>query len=484
MGMDFVTLDYYRYFLPALAVIIIALKDKTQKSRIMVLLVSSYIFFWFSSGLYLILLLGSTTVDFLLGKRLYFSGSKRNKRILLMISLTFNLGLLVLFKYSNFLYRTVDLLTNGGIGSTGLPEPNLILPVGISFYTFQTLSYSIDMYRRKGTPYENFIDFACYASFFPQLVAGPIVRSDDFKKQLEHESGIRLENIRIAMLFICFGLMKKLVVADNLAVQVDAVFQSDGALLDNFYWVFWGALCFGVQIYCDFSGYTDIAIGSARLFGINLPENFDTPYIAKSFREFWRRWHISLSTWLRDYLYISLGGNRAGAVKMYLALMVTMVLGGLWHGANWNFLLWGVAHGSLLCLQRISEDGISSKFTESKLYAASSIIFTQYFVFLTWIIFRVSDISTLHSSIMTYLHYGADYDVHEFWISLPAGKNTSLLLICLFWVSHIIGGHGIRNRDRFVSSGWIESITACLIMLSLAVLIQPPQPVTFIYFRF
>ena len=482
--MNFVSLDYYRYFLPALAVIIIALRDRSQKSRIMVLLVSSYIFFWFSSGLYLVLLLGSTTVDYLIGKRLYLAGPQKQGRILLSISLIFNLGLLGLFKYSGFLYRSADLLTNGIVDSSGLPEPNLVLPVGISFYTFQTLSYSIDMYRRKGTPYENFIDFACYASFFPQLVAGPIVRSDHFKDQLDQESGIRLENIRIAMLFICFGLMKKLVVADNLAVQVDAVFQSDDVMLENFYWVFWGALCFGIQIYCDFSGYTDIAIGSARLFGINLPENFDTPYIAKSFREFWRRWHISLSTWLRDYLYISLGGSRNGAIKMYFALMVTMVLGGLWHGANWNFLLWGVVHGMLLCVQRILGEQFFQGFSGSKIHTGLSLILTQYSVFLTWIIFRVSDVTVLRSSIITYLHVGANYNFHEFWTQLPAGKYTSLMLICLFWVSHIIGGLGVRNRDRFENSGWLESLTASMIMLSLAILIQPPQPVTFIYFRF
>ena len=482
--MDFVTLDYYRYFLPTLVVLIIALRNKNQKSRIMVLLVSSYVFFWFSSGLYLLLLLGSTTVDYLIGKKLYFQEQHKKRRILLSISLIFNLGLLGLFKYSGFFYKSADFLTNGIVNSSGIPEPNLILPVGISFYTFQTLSYSIDMYRRKGTPYENFIDFACYASFFPQLVAGPIVRSDHFKKQLEQESGIRLENIRIAMLFICFGLMKKLVVADNLAVQVDAVFQSDVVLVENFYWVFWGALCFGIQIYCDFSGYTDIAIGSARLFGINLPENFDTPYIAKSFREFWRRWHISLSTWLRDYLYISLGGSRNGAIKMYFALMVTMVLGGLWHGADWNFLLWGVVHGMLLCLQRIFGERFYPGLSQSRIYKTLSFILTQYSIFLTWIIFRVSDVTVLRSSITTYLHFGANYDFHEFWTQLPAGKYTSLMLICLFWASHIIGGLGIRNRDRFENSGWIESLTASLIMLGLAILIQPPQPVTFIYFRF
>ena len=482
--MDFVTLDYYRFFLPALVVLIFALRNKDQSSRIMLLLASSYVFFWFSSGLYVLLLLGSTLVDFIAGKRLFYSTSDKEKRLLLTASLSFNLGILALFKYSGFFYRSVDFLTNGAVDATGMPEPNLLLPVGISFYTFQTLSYSIDMYRKKGAPYESFLDFACYAAFFPQLVAGPIVRSDHFRTQIERPVSIRSENIRIACLFISFGLMKKMVIADNLAVQVDAVFSGDDVLLGNFFWVLWGAVCFGIQIYCDFSGYTDIAIGSARLFGIEIPENFDSPYIAKNFREFWRRWHISLSTWLRDYLYISLGGSRNGVLRMYVALMATMVLGGLWHGANWNFLLWGIAHGALLCGQRIIELGSFGELPRGKLASAASLLLTQYFVFLTWIIFRVSDVGVLVPSIKTFLHLGATYGFSEFWSSLPAGKFTAVLLMGIFIVSHVFGGLTCRNRNRFLESSWLTSLIAIVIMLTLVVLIQPPQPVTFIYFRF
>jgi len=481
---DFVTLDYYRFFLPALVVLIFALRNKDQSSRIMLLLASSYVFFWFSSGLYVLLLLGSTLVDFIAGKRLFYSTSDKEKRLLLTASLSFNLGILALFKYSGFFYRSVDFLTNGALDATGMPEPNLLLPVGISFYTFQTLSYSIDMYRKKGSPYENFLDFACYAAFFPQLVAGPIVRSDHFRAQIERPVNIRSENIRIACLFISFGLMKKMVIADNLAVQVDAVFSGDDVLLGNFFWVLWGAVCFGIQIYCDFSGYTDIAIGSARLFGIEIPENFDSPYIAKNFREFWRRWHISLSTWLRDYLYISLGGSRNGVLRMYIALMATMVLGGLWHGANWNFLLWGIVHGALLCGQRVIELGSFGELPRGKLASAASLLLTQYFVFLTWIIFRVSDVGVLVPAIKTFLHLGATYGFSEFWSSLPAGKFTAVLLMGIFIVSHVFGGLTCRNRNRFLESGWLTSLIAIVIMLTLVVLIQPPQPVTFIYFRF
>lgn len=482
--MDFVTLDYYRLFLPALVVLIFALRNKNQSSRIMLLLASSYVFFWFSSGLYVLLLLSSTLVDFIVGKRLFYSTSDKEKRLLLIASLSFNLGILALFKYSGFFYRSVDFLTNGALDATGMTEPHLLLPVGISFYTFQTLSYSIDMYRKKGTPYESFLNFACYAAFFPQLVAGPIVRSDHFKAQIERPVNIRSENIRIACLFISFGLMKKMVIADNMAVQVDAVFSGDDILLGNFFWVLWGAVCFGIQIYCDFSGYTDIAIGSARLFGIEIPENFDSPYIAKSFREFWRRWHISLSTWLRDYLYISLGGSRNGVLRMYVALMATMVLGGLWHGANWNFLLWGIVHGTLLCGQRVIELNFIGELPRGKIASAASLLLTQYFVFLTWIIFRVSDVDVLVPSIKTFLHFGSTYGFSEFWNSLPAGKFTAVLLMGIFILSHVLGGLTSRNRDRFLKSSWLSSIIAIVIMLTLVVLIQPPQPVTFIYFRF
>ena len=243
----------------------------------------------------------STCTDWIAGKRISESGDQAIRKRWLVGSLSINLGLLATFKYLDFIIGSLNLMTLRLPSSPEIDTFGLLLPVGISFYTFQTMSYTIDIYRGKSKPYERFHDFACYASFFPQLVAGPIVRSHEFLDQIEKPKEFSTSSARLGMTLIVYGLFKKMVIADNVALHVNSIF-SEGATLDNTALVWWGALCFGIQIYCDFSGYTDIALGSARLVGVELPENFGTPYAATSPRDFWR-WHISLSTWLRDYLH-------------------------------------------------------------------------------------------------------------------------------------------------------------------------------------
>ncbi|WP_197466079.1 MBOAT family protein, partial [Oleiphilus sp. HI0080] len=275
----------------------------------------------------------------------------RQRKGLLLISLTVNLGILAYFKYNNFF---ID-VSKQGLALLGIDMPELyhqlLLPVGISFYTFQTLSYSIDLYRRNISHENSFVKFAVFVSFFPQLVAGPIVRAKDFLPQLHAKLSLSKENVNLGLWLIFLGLFKKIVVADLLAyLVVDAVFANP----ENYSsWdLLVGLYAYAFQIYCDFSGYSDIAIGIALILGFHLPINFNRPYLAQTPSDFWKRWHISLSSWLRDYLYISLGGNRGGRFFTARNLLLTMLLGGLWHGAAWNFVLWGAFHGMILVMSR------------------------------------------------------------------------------------------------------------------------------------
>ncbi len=291
-----------------------------------------------------------TAIDRLISRFVPEENRSRRRRVLLTMSVVANLGLLAYFKYTNFLIGTL-----GDLFSLELEPMDIFLPVGISFFTFQTMSYTIDIYRGKLEPVRSIMDFAFYVSFFPQLVAGPIVRAADFIPQIRANLKISQADIGRALLLIGTGAFKKLVISDYLSVNfVDRVFEAPGLYsgVENLLAVYGYTL----QIYCDFSGYTDIAIGIALLMGFRLPVNFRAPYQAHSVQDFWRRWHISLSTWLRDYLYISLGGNRRGQWRTYFNLLMTMFLGGLWHGAAWTFIFWGALHGVALALHRMLRD--------------------------------------------------------------------------------------------------------------------------------
>lgn len=325
--------------------------------RIFYLLVFSCFFYYKSSGWYLGLLILATAMNFGFGHAIYRSRHRLWRFFFLWCSILCSLGILGYFKYSHFVLNTLSLTTGKSFGLQ-----DIFLPVGISFYTFQTLSYTIDVYRKYLEPLSAharsrmdwaraFMDFAFYVSFFPQLVAGPIVRAADFLPQIRAQVALSREAFGQAMILIMGGLFKKAVISDYIKVNfVDRVF--DAPLLYSGLENLLAAYGYALQIYCDFSGYSDMAIGLALLLGFRLPENFRSPYLSGSIQEFWRRWHISLSSWLRDYLYISLGGNRRGRFRTYLNLMITMLLGGLWHGANWVYVLWGGLHGMGLALER------------------------------------------------------------------------------------------------------------------------------------
>ncbi len=319
------------------------------------LLLASYIFYAAWNPPFILLLWLSTVVDFFVGKALYTQTNVHKKRVLLVISLIGNLGMLCFFKYGAFLLENFVHLVNAlGVNYTPA-KPNIILPAGISFYTFTTLCYTIDMYKKESAPVRSLLDFSLFVTFFPHLVAGPIVRPPQLVPQFESPRTASRKQLTEGLFLLSLGLFLKVVLADSmLSATADAIFNTPGMLPALDAWM--GVLAFTGQIFFDFAGYSTCAIGAALCLGFILPQNFRFPYAAIGFSDFWRRWHITLSSWLRDYLYIPLGGNRKGKFRTYINLMVTMLLGGLWHGANWTFVAWGGLHGLYLWVEKFVTD--------------------------------------------------------------------------------------------------------------------------------
>ncbi|WP_455997092.1 MBOAT family O-acyltransferase [Phocaeicola barnesiae] len=365
------------------SLIYLLLQRKTT-ARLLFVSLFSYYFYYKSSGFYFFLLGIVTVSDFLLARWMYRTEASWKRKLIVCCSLCINLGLLCYFKYTNFFYEMLAPLWHG----TYHPL-DIFLPVGISFFTFQSLSYTIDVYRKDLKPLSNLLDYVFYVSFFPQLVAGPIVRARDFIPQIRQPLYVSPEMFGQGVFFIVSGLFKKAVISDYISVNfVERIFDNPGLYsgLENLFGVYGYAL----QIYCDFSGYSDMAIGIALLLGFRFPINFNSPYKADSVTDFWHRWHISLSTWLRDYLYISLGGNRKGKIRTYLNLFLTMLLGGLWHGASWNFIVWGGLHGVALAVHKY----VRSLLGRAKNYRSTgwkrffAVVLTFHFVCFCWIFFR------------------------------------------------------------------------------------------------
>ncbi|QMU53934.1 MAG: MBOAT family protein [Nitrosopumilus sp.] len=490
--MLFNTIEFVVFFVVVLAVISII---RYRKFQHLYLLGASYFFFYFSSNYLVTLLAVSTLLDFYIGKEIFKSQNKSRKKILLITSLTANLGLLGFFKYTDFAIAQFNILGNHINLGTEIPLLNIILPIGISFYTFQTISYTVDIYRGQLTPSKSFWEFALFVSFFPQLVAGPIIRAKDFLPQLREKidsfsTGQKLRlivtdnsNLKLGITIMSFGFLKKMFFADNIAPLANHVF--DNPIGQESFTIIIGAIAFGIQIYGDFSGYTDIAIGAALILGFKIPINFNKPYFATSPSDFWGRWHISLSTWLRDYLYIPLGGSRKSEKRTYVNLATVMFLGGLWHGASWNFVIWGMLHGLYLAIHRIISDKIpflkNHSFFKTKLGVVFSIFVTQYLIFLTWIAFRVHDFNDLLYSMQKYV-------ILDFAI-----KNTSeiilthkleVVLIVAFFILNYISYRRPNMRETVAQwSIWKWS----LVLLGIALLIlffYDGHPKDFIYFKF
>jgi D-alanyl-lipoteichoic acid acyltransferase DltB (MBOAT superfamily) len=359
-----------------------------RSARVPLLLIASYVFYGWWDVRFLGLIILSTVVDWYVARRIGAMPDGARRRRWLWVSLAGNLGMLAFFKYWNFFTDSAaSLLSEIGV-EPNVPTLRIILPVGISFYTFQTLSYVIDVYRRDLEPERGLMQFALFVSFFPQLVAGPIERAKHLLPQLRNlATSVRVIDWGGSALLILRGLFRKVVIADGVAPLVNEVFASPGRY--GSLTVAAGVIAFSLQIYGDFAGYTDIARGTARLFGVDLMENFKAPYLSRGFSEFWRRWHISLSTWLRDYLYVPLGGNRGTRWQTYRNLMITMLLGGLWHGAAWGFVVWGGLHGAYLALERwFARD---RRDATGKATIPVVVVFTV--VTLTWIPFRAPNLA-------------------------------------------------------------------------------------------
>lgn len=359
------------------------------------LLVASYVFYGYWDWRFTFLILTSTIVDFWVGRRLHATRSQRQRKLLLLVSISVNLGILGVFKYFNFFIESAaSVLASIGF-EPHLPVLLLILPIGISFYTFKTLTYTIDIYRRKLEPTGSFIDYALFVSFFPQILAGPIERAANLLPQISSPRYTTRENILTGLNMVLLGYFKKVAIADTLAPIAGSIFDSPGGMSSGQLWT--GVYAYTFQIYGDFSGYTDIARGISKILGFETMENFNAPYLSRSITEFWRRWHISLSTWLRDYLYIPLGGNRKGSARTYTNLLLTMFLCGLWHGAAWPFVLWGLLHGIYLIGHRIILRGNKPKLLRSQTLSVwvtdiIKMFLTFHFVALAWVLFRSSSL--------------------------------------------------------------------------------------------
>ncbi len=387
--MQFQSFVFIQFFLLFYAIYLLLMGN--LKAQNILLIIASYIFYGYWDWRFLFLLIFSTVGDFAIAKLIHQTPDNNKKKLWLGVSLVSNLSILGFFKYFNFFTTSfTDLLNTIGIPVNDLTL-KVILPVGISFYTFQTLSYTIDVYRGHLKPANNIINFAVYVAFFPQLVAGPIERATSFLPQISNRRQIQLSQINAGIFLILWGYFKKLVIADNVAQVADSIFNNyhEYQGLD----IIIGILAFTIQIYCDFSAYSDIARGLAKLMGFELMVNFKLPFFALNPSDFWSRWHISLSSWLRDYLYIPLGGSRQGDFKTYRNLFLTMLLGGLWHGAAWNFIWWGTYQGLILIIYRFfagSKKQQQLSNTTSIVSIGSQMLLMFILANIGWVIFRSS----------------------------------------------------------------------------------------------
>ena len=375
------------------------------RSKKGLLLLASYIFYGMWNPPLVILLWISTMVDWTAGNKLAIEDNPQKRRLWLLLSMFVNLGFLAFFKYGDFLLENFITLANAAGFEYQPYQMDIILPMGISFYTFQTMSYTIDMYNKKTKPARTFLDFALYVTFFPQLVAGPIVRAKELISQFYEPKKATMNQFVWGLFLLTLGLFQKVVLADTfLSSTADTAFKP-GQIL-NFWDAWTGTLAFSGQIFFDFAGYSTSAIGIALMLGIILPDNFRYPYASLGFSDLWKRWHISLSSWLKDYLYIPLGGNRHGITRMYAALMITMLLGGLWHGAAWTFIVWGGLHGTYLILERLQRQYLPFKIT---VWNGMFLAFTTFTcVNITWVFFRAREFETAWNMIRSMFYLNPD----------------------------------------------------------------------------
>jgi D-alanyl-lipoteichoic acid acyltransferase DltB (MBOAT superfamily) len=455
-----------------------------ERFRWTLLLAASYYFYAAWKAEYLILILASTLIDYLVALRMEKAGTKASRRSWLIVSLCSNLGILFSFKYFNFFNESTRALFRQFNILYDVPALEVLLPVGISFYTFQTLSYTIDVYRGQRPAERHLGIFALYVAFFPQLVAGPIERSTRLLPQFFKKVELTYERTVEGLRLMLWGFFKKLVIADRVAAYVDIVYGSPAE--HSGFTILIATYFFAFQIFCDFSGYSDIAIGTARILGYDLMDNFKRPYFSKSIAEFWRRWHISLSTWFRDYLYIPLGGNRVVKWRWYYNLFIVFLISGLWHGANWTFVVWGALHGAYIILSIVTQgirDGVWERLgLGARIRRWFAILVTFHLVTFSWIFFRADSIGSAFTLIQNMFDIGAStllvgsFGMYE--MVLAVGSILVLELV-----------HILERRARF--SEWLDKLPSAArwtiyyaVTMSILLFGVIDQKQAFIYFQF
>jgi len=469
-----------RFLLFFLLVFCVHWSLRSNQWRKHVLLVASLYFYGSWDWRFLGLIVGAATVDWYSARQIQRAREEaRRAKGWLLFSLIYNLGVLGFFKYFNFFVDS-GVVFLGWLGFEAKIEVlKIVLPVGISFFTFQTMSYTIDVYRGDLRPVRGYLDFLLYVTFFPQLVAGPIVRASTFLPQLFETRRFADVDVHRALGQFLSGFIKKSVVADLIAKPADAVFADPSQYTAGSIWI--AVTCYAIQIYCDFSGYSDMAIGAARLLGYELCENFRFPYLATSITDFWRRWHLSLSTWLRDYLYISLGGNRGGRWFTHRNLMLTMLLGGLWHGAGWNFVIWGAIHGVALVVHKEWVRFVG----EGRLPFVSRLL-TVYTVLLAWIFFRASTFEQAWTMAKAWLWWESP-GVKEVFVWTPVREWETWLrftvLASPLLVLHVLSSLKVHYAVQRVLPAYVVSLLFGVIA-AIALAFVPLEARPFIYFQF
>ena len=453
---------------------------RTITARLLYVVAFSLFFYYKSSGMYFLLLVLAATYDFMIGYSLYRTRTPWIRKMLVVMSVAINLAMLGYFKYTNFLVE----LSNQLFGEGFLAFQNIFLPVGISFFVFQSMSYTIDIYRRQLKPLESWLDYLFYLSFFPGLLAGPIVRARDFIPQIRRKVCITREMLGTAIFLLLTGLFKKAIISDYIALNfVDRIF--DDPTQYSGVECLMGLYGYALQIYCDFSGYSDMAIGLALMMGFRFPKNFDAPYQSATITEFWRRWHISLSSWLRDYLYISLGGNRRGTLRTYFNLFITMLLGGLWHGAAVRFVLWGALHGVALALHKMWLSIVPWAKAKGEdmnpLSRVLGVILTFHIVCLGWLLFRAEDMHTVHLMLYQIAHSFNTAIIPQ----VIFGYKEVMALIVLGYVMHFMPAAIDRDLQRKVGEASFWWQVAMIVAVAWCVMqIKSSEIQPFIYFQF
>lgn len=447
---------------------------KRSKTKMAVFVVAFSLYFYYkSSGFFFLMLMGTSLIDWLVSRLMVRISDRKGRLALMWFSICLSLSILGYFKYANFFLWNWNAMVKGNF------QPlDIILPVGISFYTFQSISYVVDVYKKKIKPTDTWLDYIFFLSFFPALVAGPIVRADYFLPQLEKNESATSDMIWGGLWLIIIGIFKKAVIADYIAQYNDLIFN-DPALYTGVQTLM-GVLGYTMQIYCDFSGYSDMAIGLALIMGFRLGINFDSPYQSRNLTEFWRRWHISLSSWLRDYVYIPLGGNRKGTFRTYLNNFLTMLIGGLWHGAAWKFVFWGAMHGVGLAIHKACKP-VLGKIPDNFFTSFIFWLITFIYVSLLWVFFRAA---SFEDSVLIIRNIFIDFQWNQIPQFFEARMVWCIMMLALIVTHFTPQWIADRCQYAFIRAPWAVKLIVFLIAVQLVIEFMAEEVAPFIYFQF